>query len=97
MLLMTPLGARQCMDSPVTLTHLLVCLASAGEDVGFSGGWEGNAEPLPLLGEDSVMAPRTRDAALGESRAGDDQRPGEEVSRREGSGLRLSRKSDDLP
>lgn len=84
------------MDSPVTLTHLL-CLVSAGEDVGFSGGWEGHAAPLPLLGDDSFMAPRTRDAALGESREGDDQRPGEEVSRRVTSGLRLSRKTDDLP
>lgn len=85
------------MNSPLTLTHLLVCLASDEEGVEFSGGWEGHAAPLPVLGGDSLIIPRTRVAALGESREEDDQRPGEVVSRRVGSGLRLSRKADDLP
>lgn len=97
MLLTTLLGVKQCMNSPVTLTHLLVCLASDEGGVECSAGWGGHAAPLPLLGGDSLTMPRTRDAAVGESREGDDQRPGEVVSRRVGSGLRLSRKADDLP
>lgn len=38
-----------------------------------------------------------RDEALGESRAGDNQLRGEDVSRRVGGGLRLSRKAEDMP
>lgn len=96
MLLVTTLRVKLTMDSPVTLTHLLY-LVSAGEDVGFVDGWEGHVALLPPLGGDSFIAPRTSDAAFGESREGDDQRPGDEVSRRVTSGLRLSRKDDDLP